>query len=249
MLRFYAENFVQAMITLSGVRWDLTRVDSSLYNDPARQEMLRASLRAFQIWCEDVKLDATAAGVEELLNLIAGPIKPGMSLLLDQRMMDIEKRLQHELAKNVFLRVEYKDLSARKEPLFGPNVEARFPEMSEDIAEAGKCIALERPTAAVFHLMRVMEIAAQKLGDALGVQLVSDKVWQVILDQVNKAIRAMDQKDPKTKVFAAISSHLYNVKLAWRNEVMHPKQTYTSNEAQKVLVNVEIFVRDLATVL
>lgn len=130
--------------------------------------------------------------------------------------------------------------------LFGAEVEARLPTMSEDIDEAGKCLALGRSTAAVFHLMRVMEIAVQKLGDKLGVLLASEKVWQCILDEVNKAIRAMDPKSPQTKAYAAASAHLYNVKIAWRNEVMHPKQTYSSEEAHNVFDSVRIFIRDLA---
>ncbi len=54
---------------------------------------------------------------------------------------------------------------------------------------------------------------------------------------------------PEPKKFAAISSHLYNVKLAWRNEVMHPKQTYTLEDAHKIFQSVDTFTRDLASVL
>ena len=96
--------------------------------------------------------------------------------------------------------------------------------------------------------MRVMEIGTQKLGDKLGVQFASEKNWQNILDEVNKAIKAMN-KATQTKAYAAAASHLYNVKLAWRNEVMHPKQTYTHDEATKVPAAVDAFIRDLASIL
>lgn len=49
-----------------------------------------------------------------------------------------------------------------------------------------------------------------------------------------------------TKVYAAAAGHLYNVKIAWRNEVMHPKKTYTAEEAKKLLNAVDTFIRDLA---
>jgi hypothetical protein len=42
----------------------------------------------------------------------------------------------------------------------------------------------------------------------------------------------MDAKQLSTKAYAEAASHLYNVKVAWRNEVMHPKQTYTFEEAE-----------------
>lgn len=72
------------------------------------------------------------------------------------------------------------------------------------------------------------------------------KNWQNILDEMNKAIRALDQRSPQTKAYAAASAHLYNVKLAWRNEVMHPTQTYTEEEAKTPFSQVDIFTRDLA---
>ncbi len=134
-------------------------------------------------------------------------------------------------------------------PLFGPDVEAKFANMSEDIAEAGKCLALQRPTAAVFHLMRVMELALRKLGDVLGVPLVEDKNWQAVLDGVNKAIKALDHKQKRTKDLASAASHLYAVKVAWRNEVMHPKQTYTPEQAKAIFDGVRVFVADLAALL
>jgi hypothetical protein len=134
-------------------------------------------------------------------------------------------------------------------PLFGVEVEAKFPAMSEDIAEAGKCLALVCPTASVFHLMRVMEIGVRRFGDVLGVKLADDKNWQNILDEINKAIKALDQKAELTKKYAAASAHLYNVKLASRNEVMHPKQTYTPDEALKVFNATDAFIRDLANLI
>lgn len=134
-------------------------------------------------------------------------------------------------------------------PLFGEAVEAKFPNMPEDISEAGKCLALGRSTAAVFHLMRAMELAVRKLGDELNIALVDEKNWQNILDEVNKAIKALDHKLPRTKALAGAASHLYAVKVAWRNEVMHPKQTYTPEQATAIFDGVRVFVSDLAALL
>ena len=134
-------------------------------------------------------------------------------------------------------------------PLFGPRVALKLPSTAEDISEAAQCLALNRPTACVFHLMRVMETGVQILGNRLGIQLTADKNWQKILDEANKAIKALNQKDATTKAYAGISSNLYNVKLALRNEVMHPKQTYTPDEAKNVFHAVRNFTQDLAALL
>jgi hypothetical protein len=171
--------------------------------------------------------------------------------LLRPLVRDLHLRVIDELGDRFFLSLPSENVAyyRQSEPLFGAEVEARLPQLSEDIAEAGKCLAVGRSTAAVFHLMRVMEIAVQKFGDKLGVPLAHEKYWQVILDGINKAIRAMDQRAAQTKMYAAASAHLYNVKLAWRNEVMHPKQTYTDQEARKVFLSVDTFIRDLVGML
>jgi len=161
---------------------------------------------------------------------------------------ELYNRLRDALEERFFLSVppEMVELYQQTKPLFGDNVEAKFPNMSEDIAEAGKCLGLARPTAAVFHLMRVMELAVRKLGDHLGVTLVDEKNWQCILDEVNKAIKALDHKQARTKTLAGAAGHLYAVKVAWRNEVMHPKQTYTPDEASAIFDGVRVFMVDLA---
>jgi hypothetical protein len=51
------------------------------------------------------------------------------------------------------------------------------------------------------------------------------------------------------KEYATITSHLYSVKVAWRNAVMHPKASYTEDEAEEVLRQVIIFVNHLAVTL
>ena len=77
-------------------------------------------------------------------------------------------------------------------------------------------------------------------------QLATEKNWQNILDEVNKAIKGLDPKSEETKALASVSAHLYNVKLAWRNEVMHPKATYTQEESEAIFVSVSTFMGELA---
>ena len=94
---------------------------------------------------------------------------------------------------------------------------------------------LGRNTACVFHLMRVMEAAVQGFGTKLGVPLVYDLEWQTILDRLNPPIKPMNKGDPLRPVYSAIHANLYHVKIAWRNETMHPKATYDEGEALNVI--------------
>jgi hypothetical protein len=133
--------------------------------------------------------------------------------------------------------------------LFGKDVNLKFPTIQFDLVEAGNCYASGRGTAAVFHLMRIMETGVQAFGATLGVSLANEKNWQNILDEVNKKIKALPPKDQQTVMIAQASANLYAVKLAWRNEVMHPKDTYTLEEADNLIRQVKIFMLQLATII
>jgi hypothetical protein len=176
---------------------------------------------------------------------------PTVAARMRDMVVELNMRVWDELKTRFFLTIPAGNIAyyRQTEPLLGRDAETKFPEMSEDISEAGKCLALNRSTAAVFHLMRVMEIAVQRFGDRLGVPLATEKNWQNVLDEINKAIRALDQKAAQTRAFLEAAAHLYNVKVCWRNAVMHPKQTYTPDEAEAVFTSVRTFIRDLAGIL
>lgn len=161
----------------------------------------------------------------------------------------LQGRIADEMGMQLFLhipsdRAAYYD----QRELFGKEVNDAFPETQFDIVEAGNCYAAGRGTACVFHLMRIMEIGTQRLGSKLGVTLVHEKNWQNILDEINKAIKALP-KGPGTVEMAQASANLYAVKLAWRNEVMHPKETYTLEEAENLVKQVRIFMQQLAKII
>jgi hypothetical protein len=135
-----------------------------------------------------------------------------------------------------------------KPELFGTAVNSKFPGIQFDMIEAGNCYAVGRATACVFHLMRIMETGVQEFGKKLGVSLVNEKNWQNILDEANKAIRTLP-KGPTTVEMSHAAANLYAVKLAWRNEVMHPKDTYTLEEADNLIRQVRAFMQQLAKII
>jgi hypothetical protein len=136
-----------------------------------------------------------------------------------------------------------------KSELFGQDVNTKFPMIQFDMVEAGNCYAMGRGTACVFHLMRIMEVGVQQFGTKLGVTFADAKNWQNILDEINKAIKLLPPKDPATKAMCVASANLFAVKLAWRNEVMHPKDTYTLEEADTLIGQVKLFMGQLASII
>lgn len=85
---------------------------------------------------------------------ILGPNK----LDVDREVAILKKRIDDELKNREFFAFDanHTDYFDRKN-LFGEEVATAFPLAIVNVEEAGKCLALDRATACVFHLMRVME--------------------------------------------------------------------------------------------
>jgi hypothetical protein len=96
---------------------------------------------------------------------------------------------------------------------------------------------------------RIMEVGVQQLGKVLGVTLVDEKNWQNILDELNKTVKTLNPKDKRTIEISQASANLYAVKLAWRNEVMHPEDLYTLEEAEHLIQLVGVFMEQLARIV
>lgn len=179
--------------------------------------------------------------------------------ILVERLAHLTSELRHRLfdvLRNDFLlHVEGRDvLLYGKTALFGAVVTAKFPKASEDIQAAGECLALRQATACVFHLMRVMEVGVRTLGKKLKVQIsVETETWNMILDHVSKAIKALPAKTAANKKrkaeLAAVVASLDAVRIATRNEVMHPKQTYTREQAHDVFNATRAFMTHLGALV
>ena len=164
-------------------------------------------------------------------------------------------RIQEDLESELFLavpsnRVHYYESS---EPLFGLAVADAFPSTAYDIIEAGKCHALHRSTACVFHLMRVLEIGLAVFANKFGVPS-NHTNWHNIIEGVEKAVRNMgtdpartaDWKDQQ-EFYSQAASHFMILKDAWRNYTAHARGKYTEDEVETILPNVRAFMQKLAS--
>jgi hypothetical protein len=65
--------------------------------------------------------------------------------------------------------------SKQAEPIFGDRVLGAFPSAYMDIVEAGRCLALNRNNAAVYHLMQVAEVGLRVLAKDRRVTITRNK--------------------------------------------------------------------------
>jgi len=250
MLRFYADKFVALTNALETLRHQMARHDRT----PIAVEMdrslsgkllgqLREHLDAMGLRQSRRKVDAAIkiCSDRHLGHLAANEI-------LTRSIQDLNGTIYGELEDNHFLQLspsEAEIFETREH--FGNEVTVAFQNASEDIEEAGKCLALGRYTASVFHLMRAMECAVQALCVKLSIAN-PDRVWGKLLSDMNKTIESMPKGDSRDR-WSQSSALLYNVKQAWRNDVMHPKETYTEEQAIEVFQAVRSFMRHLSPLI
>ena len=63
----------------------------------------------------------------------------------------------------LFVSVSVANLYAPTKPPFGNDVAQKFSSITYDVDEAGKCLALQRSTAAAFHAIRCLEAGIRAL--------------------------------------------------------------------------------------
>jgi hypothetical protein len=246
MLRFYAHRFTDLLHRIGYIDGALlARIDVSKDSPTFRTELAK-EFRTLESLCIEIGLEQAATRAAK----IAAKLDEGWSVSSHQivsLLPDMAERI-HDGLRTAHIFAMTPAEVAVWEPtvlLFGVEVGARFPKMSEDIAEAGKCLAVGRWTACVFHLMRVMELGVQQIGDLLGVTSTAEKYWGPLTDEIGGRVSRLDKNDPRKPPLSAAVSHLHSVRVAWRNEVMHPRQTYAEEEARDIFTHTRSFIRSL----
>jgi hypothetical protein len=96
-----------------------------------------------------------------------------------------------------------------------------------DLDEAGTCLALERNTACVFHLMRATEGALKEIAAKYNVE-ISDPSWGGVLKRLEGLNEANDE------FLRDVKLHLRAIKNAWRNPTMHLDKIFDQAEARAI---------------
>lgn len=144
------------------------------------------------------------------------------------------------------------DLGGDEPPPFGQEVADVFPDAAYDIREAGRCLAMERDTACVLHLMRVLEVGLQRLAVKFNVTFEREN-WNKIIDQIESRIRQMSTNSPKPanwkdaeERYARVAKEFRYLKDAWRNNAAHARSRYDFEEAQTIYRHDREFMCELA---
>lgn len=124
-----------------------------------------------------------------------------------------------------------------------------------DCEEAAKSLCVQRPTASVFHSMRMLEIGIRAFAARLKIPdpvTPAQRNWAIMLKSIKAKIDAdYPAKERKSGSEGAFLESLYAtldaVKNPWRNEVMHVEGVYADTEARFILLCVIGFIKKMAS--
>jgi hypothetical protein len=238
-------------------------VDEAAKNDPANLltegyfsaiENLTKELREI---CEGLALGRAFDAMVNLdCRLFDG--LPWLSRDASMLLWDVDEKTRGELHSMIFVQIPPdKAQFFEQDALFGPAVQnAASMELNAEIRAAGNCLAADLNTAAVFHLMRVVEHGARSLAARLDVALskkqISQSEWQTLIQAMEVRIsRSQRHKKPiplkpgELKLFRGAIMDIKSFKDLWRNDVMHTRGNYKFHDAKNVKEYVEHFMRGL----
>lgn len=173
----------------------------------------------------------------------------GVFLRVKNSLQEVVTCLRFETASKTALMLppEKAHLFEPPTPLYGPEVRGKYPSALYDIDEAGKCLALGRSTAAVFHLMRVMEIALKAVSAHLGVTAPSNPNWGTWLGGVRGECQRRGRGWADFNFFQDVWQRIDAIKDAQRNQTMHVETVYTEEEAMLIFKATEGFMKKIAS--
>jgi len=263
MYRFHASIFLRFAHLLKDFSYQLVEAKKELElhgHDPdavpvngGLAEKFLTTIAPMQKHLASIRLNFSANGVRKLITYMSqhGPISMNKLKSLTEELND---RVVEELAdrKLFLIRSDRADFYGLPNTFLGEKLIHKFPEFPEDASEAGNCFALSRYTACMFHLMRIMEAVVQRFGRKVKVPIdVKNENWDKIVKQIKK-LTEIDSKDSqkiklKKKRYQLFYDRLDAVRVAWRNPTMHPKSTYTEEEAKEVMDAVKNLINDFST--
>ncbi|MDA1099135.1 MAG: hypothetical protein O2967_09125 [Proteobacteria bacterium] len=167
---------------------------------------------------------------------------------------ELDQRLRDELCSKLVYVIESEKTKfvLCQEQFFGPDIRDSMPSSIYELDEAAMCIAFSRPTAAVFHLMRAMEIGMKATAQCLEITKPAKPAgrnWGSFLRKIDEAIKTRPAwSGPGDKAFfEEVYVTLDAIRNPWRNATMHVERKYTEEEAGHIFTAVCFFMKKIAS--
>lgn len=253
MLLNYAQAFAVICADLEKFRGQLFLTmaqaqDLTLVPEMPKMRDFRQGVGTLLATCQQVpQLDRMNGPLGRLLATLDNPID---GHTLHHSLDFIQLQLMDELNRmKLYLVPENLAPLYENEIPFGQKVFDNFPSAVRDSQNAARCLAIGQPTAAMFHLTRVMERGLEAYAAKLGIPYSPS--WESYIKHLNNHI-AVDWSK-KEKVWKSsepfhkdILGDITAIKIAWRNPTVHISDDYSFEEAMRAYSAVNGFMERLA---
>ncbi|CAN5468258.1 hypothetical protein BH10ACI4_BH10ACI4_25200 [soil metagenome] len=229
MLRFKAQEFIRASSIIAQM---YSQVANGTPPTRGAWEMVATAFASLEMQCEELQLVATLAQMERVKSMVGTTDFRTFSAAL----MEVNSRLVDELRSRHIYCVASLSSGYLESNKFAHPASDRFPEAIADMDEAARCFAFERPTACIFHLMRVTECALWEIAQLLNIT-DHNPTWEPIIRKIDAELKLdyrARQYQGNQDLLANMSTHLHAVKVAWRNKTMHIEKINTMVQAGEI---------------
>jgi hypothetical protein len=273
ILQVYVERYAQA---LSHLQSSANRVqqfmaeEKDFWEDADFIVGLHQWLILLDDICEKDEFPVTRVPLQEVKVLIevAFDSTKGYSalaphLLTPQVLFNQLERIRQSFTAELQTKLFFQVASNRKKWFERPTADwekviERFPDTVGEIEEMGKCFALSRYGAAVFHSLLVVEVGLIALGKVIGVGDPKTG-WDATTRKLSELVQGGHAKYPASltvdfSICEQINQKVQTMKHAWRNKVNHVagklvvmRSDFAPDIAEEIIIATRGFMRTLAT--
>lgn len=241
MVTLDARRFVNTVLSLLDMERYLGRSPATLDSPQVAQTLLEMA-SSMGADCDQLHLKVAADGARGIPNCKS-------TRDLERTLEFVRNAMLIGLNRRKFFEPEPRYIEYFENPkLFGEQVFTSFPSATDDIAEAGTCLALERSTACVMHLMRATEVVLKALASSVGIGRQGD--WGTYIREIYRELerqaKAAGAQSADHQFYGEAAAQIDNVKRAWRNPSMHVDKSYSQPRAEEILLATKSLMSHLA---
>ena len=257
MLQFYADFFVATLSRIATYERLAASEDREKLAKPTAMPMLYAQLGLLQGHAQMYGFQSISAQCIRIMQKMEALHMQIPCGDVRDDLKNLRERCDDELQKEFFLHLEPKQAQEYQRPKKEwETVVSRFHKVSYNIEESGKCYALERYGAAVFHVLQVAEYGVIQVAKLL--QVEGDKPGWGALKRLSDLIKepfpkrtALAQKH--TKLLENVVPLAIVIKDSWRhkldhvdNQIVWVDTDFSPEVAGEIISATRAFMRKLA---
>jgi hypothetical protein len=211
---------------------------------------LKSAFKTLENHVMDLDLKSTGRLAKEIMT----DIDKARLITIKDNLGKLINIMESELCEKYVLYVPEHQAAWITYKIFPDSVTDAFPSTADEIKEACNCYALDRPTACVFHSMRILEYGLCALANDVGLEFDKQQ-WHTIIVKIESVIKELrnlpqgKEKDERLQFLSEAAKEFMYFKDGWRNHVTHRRIIYDPPQAVSILSHTKAFMEHISKML